>query len=107
MADACAGGDGSVGGDGGRDSHAAVVACVCVDADRLTEVTEVAVADACEGGDGNVGGDGGGDSLGGTVGCVCVGGDRLTEATELSWLTWAREVTAVSEVTVVEILGCR
>ena len=46
MAGACEGGDGSVGGDSGRDSDAAAVACVCVGADRLTEATDVAVADA-------------------------------------------------------------
>ena len=41
MADGCEGGDGSVGGDGGGDGVAGSVACVCVGADRLTEVTEV------------------------------------------------------------------
>ena len=41
MADACEGGDGSVGGDGSRDVLAGSVACVCFGAERLTEVTEV------------------------------------------------------------------
>ena len=56
----------------------------------------------CEGRDGRVGGDGVGDAVAGSVACVCVGADRLTEVTELRWLTDAREVMGVSEVTVTE-----
>ena len=48
----------------------AAVACVCVGADRLTEVTEVAVADGCEGGDGSVDDAGGGDGVAGSVACL-------------------------------------
>ena len=41
MADACEGGDGSVGGDSGTDAPAGSVACVCLGADRLIEVIAV------------------------------------------------------------------
>ena len=58
---------------GGGDGLAGSVACVCVGADRLTNVAEMVVTDGCEGGDGSVGGDGGGDGLAGSVACVCVG----------------------------------
>ena len=65
-----------------------VVVCVCVGADRLTEVTELVVAMG-EGGDGSVGGDGGGDGLAGSSAsgcrcclCVFVGADRLTDGTD-------------------------
>ena len=57
-----------------------------------------------EGGDGSVGGDGGGDGLAGSVARVCVGADRRTKVTEVRWLTHAREVVEVSEVTVMETL---
>ena len=62
------------------------------------------MADGCEGGDRIDGGDGGGDAVAAAVACVCVGADRLTEATEVRWLMHAREVTELSEVTVVETL---
>ena len=62
------------------------------------------MAEACEGSDGRVRGDGGRDGLAGSVACVCVGADRLTEVTEVSWRTHARQVTGMSEVTVVETL---
>ena len=62
------------------------------------------MADGYEDGDGSVEADGGGDAATGSVACVCVGAHRLTEVTELSWLTHAREVIAVSELTVVETL---
>ena len=103
MADARDGGDGSVGGDGGGDSLGGTVACFCVGADRLTEVTELVVA-MDEGGGGSVGGDSGGDAVAGSAACVCVGADRLTEVTEVRWLTHGRDVTKESEVTVVETL---
>ena len=41
MADGYEGGDRSLRADGGGDGLAGSVACVCVGADRLTEVTEV------------------------------------------------------------------
>ena len=42
--------------------------------------------------------------MAGSVACVYVGADRLTEMTEVRWLTPAREVIAVSEVTVLKTL---
>ena len=79
------------------------VACVCVGADRLTEVTEVRwLTDTREVmGVSEV-------TVVETVWLalllvsVSVQTDRLTEVTEVRWRMSAREVTGVSEVTVVE-----
>ena len=42
--------------------------------------------------------------MAGSVACVCDCADRLTPMTKVRWLTRAREVTEVSEVTVAEML---